>query len=74
MKALKKIVEVRSDKSITLDALPFKAGSRVEIIILPADEKNDIFSFMDAVVKRKKISPMSLGEIEAIVHKARAVK
>ena len=36
--------------------------------------KNDIFGVMDAVVKKKKIAPKTLKDIEKIVHEARVVK
>ncbi len=53
MQAIKKILEVEKDKSIILKALPFKPGSKVEVIVFPAAEgKKDIFSFMDTVVKK----------------------
>jgi hypothetical protein len=35
MKAIKKLVEVEKDKSVTLKSLPFKPGSKVEVIVLP---------------------------------------
>lgn len=74
MKAVKKLVEVETDKSVTLTSLPFKPGSRVEVIVFPAGDEEDIFSFMDNVVKKKKITPMSLKQMERVVHKARAGK
>jgi len=73
MKAIKKLVEVERDKSVTLRSLPFKPGSKVEVIVLPSAEE-DIFTFMDTAVKKKKIAPMSLKEIEKIVHEVRGVK
>jgi hypothetical protein len=74
MKAIKKLVEVERDKSVTLRSLPFKPGSKVEVIVLPSVKEEDTFTFMDSVVKRKKIAPMSLKEIEKIVHEVRGVK
>jgi len=74
MKAIKKLVEVERDKSVTLRSLPFKPGSEVEVIILPSDKERDIFAFTDRVVKKKKIAPMSLREIERIVHEVRGVR
>lgn len=73
MNAVKKMVEVGKDKSIRLTSLPFKAGSTVEVIVMPSG-KEDIFSAMDAVVKKKKLAPKSLKEIEKIVHEVRGVK
>jgi hypothetical protein len=46
----------------------------VEVIVLPSVKEEDTFTFMDSVVKRKKIAPMSLKEIEKIVHEVRGVK
>ena len=74
MKAIKKLVEVERDKSVTLRSLPFKPGSKVEVIVLPSVKEEDTFTFLDSVVKRKKIAPMSLKEIEKIVHEVRGVK
>ena len=73
MNVVKKLLEVDKKKSIRLTALPFKAGSKVEVIVLPAEEK-DIFDSMDAVVKKKKLAPMTMKEIEKIVHEVRRVK
>ncbi|KKO19677.1 MAG: hypothetical protein L3J18_14860 [Candidatus Brocadia sp.] len=74
MKAIKKLAKVEKDKSITIKLLPFKPGSKVEVIVFPAGKEEDVFSFMDKVVKEKKIAPMSLKQIEKIVHESRAVK
>jgi len=73
MKAVKKFVEVERDKSVRIKSLPFKPGSKVEVIVLPAAE-GDIFNYMDNLVQSKKIAPMSLREIERIVHEVRGVK
>ena len=73
MNAVKKLVEVDKKKSIRVTSLPFKAGSKVEVIVIPAGEE-DIFDAMDAVVKKRKIAPMSLKAIEKIVHEVRGVK
>ena len=74
MKAIKKLIEVEKDKSITIDSLPFKPGSKVEVIIFPAGNGEDVFSYMDNVVQRKKIVPMSLKKVGKIVHEVRGVK
>ncbi|MBI5048475.1 MAG: hypothetical protein HZB54_05985 [Deltaproteobacteria bacterium] len=73
MNVVKKLLEVDKKKSIRLTALPFKAGSKVEVIVLPVEEK-DIFDSMDAVVKKKKLALMTMKEIEKIVHEVRGVK
>lgn len=74
MKAVKKLIKVEKDKSIKLEALPFKPGSKVEVIIFPAESEVDIFDYMDDLAKRKKIAPMNLKEIEKIVHEVRGVQ
>jgi len=72
MQAIKKIMEVEKDKSISLKSLPFKQGSRVEVIVIPATEQvQDIFSVMDTVVTNKKIAPLSMKQVEKIVHEVR---
>ena len=73
MNVVKKLLEVDKKNSIRLTALPFKAGSKVEVIVLPAEEK-DIFDSMDAVVKKKKLALMTMKEIEKIVHEVRGVR
>ncbi len=74
MKAIKKLVEVEKDKSVTVKSLPFKPGSKVEVIVLPAGKEENIFKYMDRVTQSKKIPSMSLKEIEKIVHEVRGVK
>ena len=74
MNVVKKLLEVDKKKSIRLTALPFKAGSKVEVIVIPAEEEKDIFDSMDAVVKKKKLALMTMKEIEKIVHEVRGVK
>ncbi|MDP2166995.1 MAG: hypothetical protein Q8J64_01550 [Thermodesulfovibrionales bacterium] len=74
MKAVKKIVEVEINNSVTVKSLPFKPGSTVEVIVFPAERGQDIFAFMDNVTKKKKIAPMNLKQIEKIVHDARTGK
>lgn len=74
MKAVKKLLEVGKDKSITIKSLPFHVGEKVEVIVLPANEEKDIFGFMDTLVKKKKIVPKSLKGIEKIVHEIRGVR
>lgn len=71
MRAIKKLVEVESDKSVTIKPLPFKPGSKVEVIVFPAKEGEDIFGYMDEVAKRRKIAPMSMKEVEKIVCEVR---
>jgi len=73
MQAVKKIMEVSKDKSISLKSLPFKPGSKVEVIVIPATEQaRDVFSFMDTVVKNKKIAPLSMKQVDKIVHDVRS--
>lgn len=72
MRAIKQLIEVEKDKSVKVKSLPFKPGSKVEVIVLPAAEE-DIFAFMDKAVKKKKIAPMSVKEVEKIVHEVRGL-
>lgn len=48
-----------------------KAAQKVIKIDMRDEE---IFSFMDKEVKKKRIAPMNLKQIEKFVHKARAEK
>lgn len=74
MKAIKKLMEVADNKSITIKALPFRPGSKVEVIVLPSEKNEDTFDFMNKAVKRRGIKPMSLKEIEKLVHEVRGVR
>lgn len=78
MKAVKKLIEVDKNKSIKIDSLPFKPGSRVEVIVIPFEGESktgaDIFNFIDEVTKKKKILPMSMKEVEKVVHEVRGIK
>lgn len=55
MKAVKKFAEVGSDKSLILKSLPFPPGSKVEVIVLPAADKEDVFALMDKIVKKRAL-------------------
>ena len=74
MKAIKKFAEVASDKSLILESLPFPPGSRVEVIVFPAADEEDVFDAMDSVVKKKGIKPLTMKQVERIVHDARGVR
>ena len=74
MKAIKKLMEVADNKSITIKALPFRPGSKVEVIVLPSEKNEDTFDFMNKAVKRRGIKSMSLKEIEKLVHEVRGVR
>jgi hypothetical protein len=73
MKAVKKFAEVGSDKSLLLKSLPFPAGSKVEVIVLPAAAEDDVFASMDKIVRKKGIKPLTMKQVERIVHDARGV-
>jgi hypothetical protein len=74
MRAIKKLVEVDNENSITVRSLPFKPGSKVEVIVLPSEKAGDIFDFADKIAKKRKIAPLSLKEVEKIVHDVRRAK
>jgi len=74
MKAIKKFAEVASDKSLILKSLPFPPGSRVEVIVFPVADEEDVFDAMDSVVKKKGIKPLTMKQVERIVHDARGVR
>ena len=44
MRAVKKLIEVDDNKSVTVTSLPFEPGSKVEVIVLSADKKEDVFA------------------------------
>lgn len=35
MKAVKRLLDVKKDKSVTVKSLPFNPGSKAEVIVLP---------------------------------------
>jgi uncharacterized protein (UPF0264 family) len=74
MRAVKKLVEVDNENSITVRSLPFKPGSKVEVIVLPSQETGDIFDLADKTVKKRKIAPLTMKEVEKIVHDVRRAK
>jgi len=47
MRAVKTYAEVGSDKSLMLKSLPFAPGSRVEVIVFPRADNEDVFPTMD---------------------------
>jgi hypothetical protein len=55
MRAIKTYAEVGSDKSLILKSLPFAPGSRIEVIVFPRADDEDVFPTMDGIVKKKGI-------------------
>ena len=74
MRAVKTYAEVGSDKSLILKSLPFAPGSRVEVIDFPRADDKDIYSTMDRIVKKKGIKPLTMKQVEKIVHDVRGVR
>jgi hypothetical protein len=74
MRAVKTYAEVGSDKSLILKSLPFAPGSRVEVIVFPRADDEDVFSTMDRIVKKKGIKPLTMKQVEKIVHDVRGVR
>lgn len=74
MKAVKQFAEVGSDKSLILKSLPFPPGSKVEVIVLPAADEEDVFASVDKIVKKRGIKPLTMKQVERIVHDARGVR
>jgi hypothetical protein len=56
-----------------LKSLPFAPGSRVEVIVFPQTDDEDIFPTMDRIVKKKGIKPLTMKQVEKIVHDVRGV-
>ena len=74
MRAVKTYAEVGSDKSLILKSMPFAPGSRVEAIVFPTADGEDVFPTMDRIVKKKGIKPLTMKQVEKIVHDARGVR
>jgi len=73
MRAVKTYAEVGSDKSLIIKSLPFAPGSRVEVIVFRMEDGKDIFPTMDRVVKKRGIKPLTMKQVEQIVHDVRGV-
>jgi len=73
MRAVKTYAEVGSDKSLILKSLPFAPGSKVEVIVFPAEDGEDVFPTMDRIVKKRGIKPLTMKQVEQIVHDVRGV-
>ena len=73
MRAVKTYAEVGSDKSLILKSLPFAPGSRVEVIVFPRADDEDVFPTMDRIVKKKGIKPLTMKQVEKIVHGGRSI-
>jgi len=56
MRAVKTYAEVGSDKNLILKSMPFAPGSRVEAIVFPTADGEDVFPTMDRIVKKKGIN------------------
>lgn len=74
MRAVKTYAEVGADKSLMLKSLPFAPGSRVEVIVFPREIDEDVFPTIDKIVKKKGIKPLTMKQVEKIVHDVRGVR
>ncbi|MBI3989146.1 MAG: hypothetical protein HY347_05975 [candidate division NC10 bacterium] len=75
MQAYRKLIAVPKDRKIALEKVPFKPGTPVEVIVIPAETvPSDIYAYTAELVKRKKIPRYTLREIERIVHESRGVR
>jgi hypothetical protein len=74
MKAIKTYSKVKSDKSLTLKSLPFPPGSKVEVIVLPVSDEENVFDAINGVVKKRGIKPLTMKQVEKIVHEARGIR
>jgi len=73
MRAVKKYAEVGSDKSLIIKSLPFAPGSKVEVIVFRTEDDEDVFPTMDRIVKKRGIKPLTMKQVEKIVHDVRGV-
>lgn len=75
MQPFRKRTRVGIDRGVNLRRVPFKPGTPVEVIILPARvEEPLIYGRMEAVVRRRRIPRYSLKDIARIVHESRGVR
>lgn len=74
MRAVKAYAKVGSDKSLILKSLPFAPGNRVEVIVFPRVDDEDVFPTMDRIAKKKGIKPLTMKQVEKIVHDVRGVR
>lgn len=74
MRAYRKRTKVAQDRGVKVDKVPFKPGTSVDVIVVPAGrEEPPIYWLTATVVKRRRIPRYSLKEIERIVHETRGV-
>ena len=57
MLAYKKYVTIKSQDSLTLRGLPFKAGQRVEIVMIAEDDQNVCLADLHALLKQTQSLP-----------------
>jgi hypothetical protein len=46
----------------------------VEVIVFPIEDGEDVFPTMDRIVKKRGIKPLTMKQVEQIVHDVRALK
>ncbi|OHD09613.1 MAG: hypothetical protein A2086_14220 [Spirochaetes bacterium GWD1_27_9] len=73
MEALRYVVDLDS-KSLTINGLEKFVNKKVEIIIIPIEDKKDnIFSDIQTKLKKRNVKNYSEKEIDDIVHEVRGI-
>ena len=75
IRAFRKRTRVARDQGVTLSKVPFKPGTSVEVIVVPAEgAEPPIYRLTGTALRRRRIPRYSLKEIERIVHESRGVR
>lgn len=75
MRAYRKLTRVAQDRGVRVGKVPFKPGTSVEVIVVPAGrEESSIYQRTAAIVRGRRLPRYSLKEIERIVHESRGIR
>ena len=75
---IRKRVKVQKGRRAAITNLPFPAGSEIDVIVIAAQARpskkrgESIYDDTAAVMRRKRIPPFSMKQIENIIHQSRA--
>lgn len=78
MKAYRRVTQVTKDKKISIEQIPFRPGTTVEVIVRETSKDGgkkavNIYDYTRDLVKRKRLPRYGLREIERIIHESRGV-
>ncbi len=66
--------EILSDGHLTLPGkLANKIGKKFEVILIPADNEEDIYKYAKKLAKKKGFKKYNEKDIEKIIHESRSI-